>query len=105
MKIPWKIPKKCCLCKQRDENTLCIPDYGVYNEEMVYYHEKCLERISSDPEQYGHNQIDLALHITELIEQHNKQLEEVQNDRKKKDELLKKYSSRIPWWELEKFKP
>lgn len=105
MKVPWKFARKCCFCK-KNKNLLFIPDYGIYGEEhsRFAYHEKCLQKISTDPEKYGHIEVDLALHIIDLIKIYEKAIEQVKNNKKEKDKLLQEYSDRIPWWELEKFK-
>jgi hypothetical protein len=105
VKVPWTVGRKCCLCKKGGE-LLFIPEYGIYGEEMskYAYHEKCIQKISSEPEKYGHKLVDLCLHIVDLIETHTKHLKELKDIYSLKEEKLREYSKRIPWWELEKFR-
>lgn len=60
----------CIFCGEKG-NTIYVKGYGIYDGGFAYpdyYHKSCMKEICSDPENYGHEIVDKALHLLERKE-------------------------------------
>ena len=64
-----KYLRRCPLCKKR-KGVERIPEYGIYCgiESHWVYHNKCLEIVLCNPEDYGHKLVDYMLGVVERKE-------------------------------------
>ena len=84
---------KCYLCRKKDlkENMILIY-YGIYSNNIEYYHDKCLKEIILNPEKYNTIMVDRALWCFE-----NKKLNEkkIKERKEKEQQRLDKVLSQI----------
>jgi hypothetical protein len=66
----WSFKPKCCFCGEKKGFLHSVHGYGIYGEmgARVYYHPECRNAVEVSPEEYGHINVDKALHIDELEE-------------------------------------
>ena len=81
---------KCYLCGKKDlkENMACV-QYGIYYDDIRYYHDKCLKEIILNPEEYDTRTVDKAIWCFENQEANKQKKKEQQEKREQKlDKIL-----------------
>jgi len=84
---------KCYFCKAKGGLLHSVHAFGIYGEigMRVYYHPECLELIELEPEKFGHNMVDKALHIHELMEENKRYNKSIVEKKKEKIAKLHRY--------------
>ena len=70
----WNKQRKCHICRKRTkEETEQSPRYGIYNDGVWHYHEKCVRETLENPKVSGHAQVDRALVVVDLLKKNKKE--------------------------------
>jgi len=64
---------RCDFCKSKAGQLDRIHDTFGYHTDTYTWHKECLEDVICDPEKHGHNVVDLALKIDELVSTRDRQ--------------------------------
>ena len=88
--------KKCLICNKQEHlkniEVLDVKEIGIYGyiDHTIYYHyhNPCLKSAILEPEKYDTKTVDIALHITNILElKRNEEKQEVEKE--KESEMLK----------------
>ena len=82
---------KCALCGERGRDLDSVGGYGIYHDSRRFFHRRCLRDITCDPEHFKHSQVDMAISITEKLEEEKKQVVERRKKFKASCEKLANY--------------
>ena len=63
--VIFNIHRKCCICKQRTDETISTANSGYYGSKHRY-HESCVDTAIKVPEAHTNIQVDIALEIFDI---------------------------------------
>ena len=91
MKGPFRIFRRCCFCRKKDDLKF-VNAYGGYGEVGWFYayHESCLNEVLCSPETHTHGEADLAIEIVDNIKYWKKRDEDDKERARQSCEYLKK---------------
>lgn len=87
-------PHKCIFCHQWGRTDLKkFIDAEIYGGAMYFYHEKCFNEVTNNPEKHGHAMVDFACKAMETREEEKEWLINEEKGYRDKITKLKNYSN------------